>query len=45
MAIVMLVTCSKCGAEYEPPKTAIIAGIWMRACPRCYPLEPPKKAA
>jgi hypothetical protein len=33
----MLVTCRKCGFEHIVPPDAIIAGVWMRCCPVCFP--------
>lgn len=40
------VECPRCGHPYQPGKAAIIAGVWRRACPVCYPpdeLVEPKK--
>jgi len=41
----MTVECAKCGREYQPTKDAIIAGIWRKACPVCYPIAPRKDKA
>ena len=45
MTIVMLITCAKCGRQYEPSRAQIVAGIWRKACPACYPISPRKDAA
>jgi hypothetical protein len=36
----LIVECRKCGMEYTATAAQIIAGIWRKACPQCYP--PPK---
>lgn len=38
---VMTVECGRCGTEYTPSLDSIIAGVWRRACPQCYPVSSP----
>jgi hypothetical protein len=33
----MIVTCRRCGHDYEPPKAAIVTGRWRECCPVCFP--------
>jgi hypothetical protein len=32
-----VVTCRRCGHEYEPDRTLIVLGRWRDGCPRCFP--------
>jgi len=32
-----VVECYRCGREYTPTRDQIIAGVWRKACPACYP--------
>ena len=42
MTSTMIVECPRCGHTYQPSRDAIIAGVWRRACPICYPIPPRK---
>jgi uncharacterized OB-fold protein len=35
----MTVECYRCGREYVPSREAIIAGLWRKACPVCFPVN------
>ncbi len=40
MTSTMIVECPRCGHTYQPSREAIIAGVWRKACPICYPVPP-----
>lgn len=33
----IIVTCVRCGVEFQPDRNAIVAGTW-RTCPECSPV-------
>lgn len=35
----LLVTCRTCGTRYAPTYDQLVAGVWARSCPNCYPVE------
>lgn len=40
MATAIIVTCSRCGRDFSPPKSSFLLGTWRKACPACYPPKP-----
>jgi hypothetical protein len=41
----IVVTCRKCGQDYEATGDMIVSGMWMKACPVCYPRRDDAPAA
>ena len=33
----MMITCPRCGTEYQVERDTIVQGVWRLSCPVCHP--------